>query len=53
MELLNEEEEALEGYASIVSFVNGSANLTERGLVEWAEKGLYRATLFALSDRFV
>lgn len=48
--------EALDGYAEIVTFINSPFDrnlMNERLLVEWAEDGLYRGTLYALSEGFV
>jgi hypothetical protein len=53
LDMLKKEKEALDVYGNMVSFVNSCLNLTDRVMVDWAEEGLYRGTLLALSDRFV
>jgi hypothetical protein len=52
-DLLEKNQEALKEYRNLVSIVNATSNLTDRVIVDWAEEGLYRGTLLALSDRFV
>lgn len=51
LDLLKEEHSAFEKYNKLVSMVNQSPNLVERGVVDWAEEALYRGTLLALSER--
>jgi hypothetical protein len=50
LELVKEEQRALEVYDRLVSRVNQIPNLIDRAIVDWAEEGLYRGTLFALSE---
>lgn len=55
-ELLNMKNEALDGYADMVTFMNSSLDrsiVNERVMVGWAEDGLYRGTLYALGEGFV
>ncbi|KAG2206740.1 hypothetical protein INT47_003682 [Mucor saturninus] len=52
-ELLEMKDKALDAYADMVSFINSPLDrnlMNERLLVEWAEDGLYRGTLYALNE---
>lgn len=52
-DLLKKEKEAIKEYINMVALVNSTTNLIDRVIVDWAEEGLYRGTLLALSHRFV
>lgn len=43
---------AMEAYDQLASTVNQSTSLIDHVVVDWAEEGLYRGTLLALSDRY-
>jgi len=42
----------MEAYDQLASTVNQSTSLIDHVVVDWAEEGLYRGTLLALSDRY-
>lgn len=52
-DLLNMDDKILDAYGQVVELVNATPNLVEKAIVDWAEEGLYRGVLYALSDRFV
>lgn len=52
-DVLDVDNKILDAYGQVVQLVNETPNLVDRAIVDWAEEGLYRGVLFALSDRFV
>ncbi|CAO3629040.1 unnamed protein product [Mucor hiemalis] len=50
-DVLDVDNKILDAYGQVVQLVNETPNLVDRAIVDWAEEGLYRGALFALSDR--
>ncbi|KAL9556166.1 hypothetical protein MBANPS3_001996 [Mucor bainieri] len=50
LDLLHQQQSAMETYDQLASAVNQASSLIDPVIVDWAEQGLYRGTLLALSD---
>ncbi|KAI8890508.1 TPR-like protein [Backusella circina FSU 941] len=50
LDLLEKKSNSIQVYLNLVKQVNKIPNVTEKTMVDWAEEGLYRGVLAALSD---
>lgn len=50
---LLQQQSAMEAYDQLAAAVSQAPSLIDPIVVEWAEEGLYRGTLLALSDRYI
>lgn len=53
LDLLQQQQHVMEAYDQLASAVNQAPSLIDHVVVDWAEEGLYRGTLLAMSDRYV
>ena len=53
LELLGERSAALDSYQEVVAAVGNVNGVKGRVFIEWAEEGLYRASLLALRTEYV
>lgn len=49
---LLQQQHAMEAYDQLASAVSQAPSLIDHSVADWAEEGLYRGTLLALSDRY-